>query len=156
MSLSSKDSRLQVRWTEQTDEELTEVQRKEAFLPAWYRKFLTFSVPFYHISALQASIWWLQVICVMEMKRKDSQTGMDIVKQLIGYLRRILREQLDCRFVFGMTMGPNRMTVWLHDHSGVLGTAESNDMFRSWPQMPERFEEVREFPLATLFSRSLG
>ncbi|KAJ8697046.1 hypothetical protein PTI98_006854 [Pleurotus ostreatus] len=134
MSLSSKESRLQVRWTEQTDEELT-VQRKEAFL---------------------VSIWWLQVICAMAMKRKDSQTGMDIVKQLIGYLRRILREQLDHRFVFGMTMGPNRMTVWLHDHSGVLGTAESNDMFRLWPQMPERFEEVRELPLATLFSRSLG
>ncbi|KAF9501313.1 hypothetical protein BDN71DRAFT_1438822 [Pleurotus eryngii] len=75
--------------------------------------------------ALQASVWWLQIICAIEMKRNDSQTGMDVVKQLIRYLRRILCEQLDRRFVFGMTLGPNRMTVWLHDRSGVLGTTES-------------------------------
>ncbi|KAF9000920.1 hypothetical protein BDZ89DRAFT_1147122 [Hymenopellis radicata] len=74
---------------------------------------------------LEASVWWLQIICAVEMKRKDSQSQRDVVKQLIGYLRRILREQLDRRFVFGLTLGPNRMTVWLHDRSGVLGTTTS-------------------------------
>ncbi|KAF8889478.1 hypothetical protein CPB85DRAFT_1441387 [Mucidula mucida] len=76
-------------------------------------------------ATLQASVWWLQIICAVEMKRKDSQNGLDIVKQLIGYLRRILREQLDRRFVFGLTLGPNSMTVWLHDRSGVLGTTKA-------------------------------
>jgi hypothetical protein len=67
-------------------------------------------------------IWWLQIIAAVEMKRIDSQDWRTIVKQLFGYLRRILREQLDRRFVFGLTLGPEMMTVWLHDRSGVIGT----------------------------------
>jgi hypothetical protein len=67
-------------------------------------------------------IWWLQIIAAVEMKRTDSQNWQDVVKQLFGYLRRILREQLDRRFVFGLTLGPDMMTVWLHDRSGVIGT----------------------------------
>ena len=67
-------------------------------------------------------IWWLQIIAAVEMKRIDSQDWLAVVKQLFGYLRRILREQLDRRFVFGLTLGPDMMTVWLHDRSGVIGT----------------------------------
>ena len=26
------------------------------------------------------------------------------------------------RFVFGLTLGPDMMTVWMHDRSGVIGT----------------------------------
>ena len=59
------------------------------------------------------------------MKRKDSDTWVDVVKQLVGYLRRILREQLDRRFVFGLTLGPEMMTVWVHDRSGLLGTQKA-------------------------------
>ncbi len=77
---------------------------------------------------MQASNWWLQIICAVEIKRKDSQKATDIVKQLTGHLRRILSEQLDRRFVFGLTIGPKCMTVWLHDRSGVLGTSESFDI----------------------------
>ncbi|KAF8919368.1 hypothetical protein CPB85DRAFT_1429982 [Mucidula mucida] len=74
------------------------------------------------------NIFTASVICAVEMKRKDSQKVTDIVKQLIGHLRRILSEQLDRRFVFGLTIGPKHMTVWLHDRSGVLGTSESFDI----------------------------
>ena len=56
------------------------------------------------------------------MNPTDSKNWEEVVKQLIGYLRRILREQLDRRFVFGLTLGPEMMTVWLHDRSGVIGT----------------------------------
>ena len=59
------------------------------------------------------------------MKRSDSRNWVDVIKQLFGYLRRILREQLDRRFVFGLTVGPDMMTVWLHDRSGVIGTKTS-------------------------------
>ena len=38
-------------------------------------------------------IWWLQIIAAVEKSRDE----------LFGYLRRILREQLDRRFVFGLT-----------------------------------------------------
>ncbi|KAF8889477.1 hypothetical protein CPB85DRAFT_275757 [Mucidula mucida] len=78
--------------------------------------------------ALQASNWWLQVICAVETKRRGSQKATDIVKDLTGHLRRILSKQLDRRFVFGLILGPKHMTVWLHDRSGVLGTSESFDI----------------------------
>jgi hypothetical protein len=68
------------------------------------------------------SVWWLQIIAAVEMKPKNFKNWDDSVKQLIGYLRRILREQLDRRFVFGLTVGPDMMTVWMHDRSGVIGT----------------------------------
>jgi hypothetical protein len=67
-------------------------------------------------------IWWLQIIAAVEMKPTDPKNWEEVVKQLIGYLRRILREQLDRRFVFGLTLGPDMMTVWMHDRSGVIGT----------------------------------
>jgi hypothetical protein len=74
------------------------------------------------------TIWWLQIIAALEMKRSYSQKWQDVVKQLFGYLRRILREQLDRRFVFGLTLGPDKMTIWLHDRSGVIGTKTSIDI----------------------------
>ncbi|KAF9008179.1 hypothetical protein BDZ89DRAFT_1079105 [Hymenopellis radicata] len=83
--------------SKQPDEKDKETQRKEA---------------------LQASNWWLQIICARWIS----------LTELIGHLRRILSEQLDRRFVLGLTLGPNRMTVWLHDRSGVLGTSESFDI----------------------------
>jgi hypothetical protein len=67
-------------------------------------------------------IWWLQIIAAVEMKPTDPRNWEEVVKQLIGYLRRILHEQLDRRFVFGLTLGPEMMTVWMHDRSGVIGT----------------------------------
>jgi len=57
-------------------------------------------------------IWWLQIVA-------DSQDWLAVFKQLFGYLRRILRER---RFVFGLTLSPEMLTVWLHDKSGVIGT----------------------------------
>ncbi|KAF8963675.1 hypothetical protein BDZ97DRAFT_988602 [Flammula alnicola] len=71
------------------------------------------------------AVWWLQIVAVVEMKRSNTEDWKDLVKQLIGYLRRILREQLDRRFVFGFTLGPSQLNVWMHDRSGVLGTAKS-------------------------------
>jgi hypothetical protein len=78
-------------------------------------------------------IWWLQIIALAEVKRTDHDKWDSLIKQLMGYLRRILREQLDRRFVFGLTLGPATMTVWMHDRSGVLGTRTSIN-----------FHEVRE------------
>ena len=74
-------------------------------------------------------IWWLQIIAAVEVKRSESSWD-DLIRQLIGYLRRILREQLDRRFVFGLTLGPATMTVWMHDRSGVIGTKTSIDIHK--------------------------
>src|SRR5258708_13097098 len=64
------------------------------------------------------------------MKQTDSQDWLAVVKQLFGHLRRVLREQLDRRFVFGLTLGHEMMTVWLHDRSGVIGTKTAIDIHK--------------------------
>jgi len=74
-------------------------------------------------------IWWLQIVAAVEVKRSDSNWN-ELITQLIGYLRRILREQLDRRFVFGLTLGLATMTVWMHDRSGVIGTKTSIDIHK--------------------------
>ncbi|KAF9031202.1 hypothetical protein BDZ89DRAFT_1111886 [Hymenopellis radicata] len=76
-------------------------------------------------------IWWLQIVAALEMKRNDKEKWEGVVKQLIGYLRQILREQLDRRFVFGFTLGPRCMAVCLHDRSGVLLTSTPIDIHKS-------------------------
>ncbi|KAF8895784.1 hypothetical protein CPB85DRAFT_211175 [Mucidula mucida] len=75
-------------------------------------------------------IWWLQIVAALEMKRRDNEEWEEVVKQLIGYLRQILREQLDRRFVFGFTLGPRCMSVCLHDRSGVLITSTPIDIHK--------------------------
>ncbi|KAF8870871.1 hypothetical protein CPB85DRAFT_1445878 [Mucidula mucida] len=76
-------------------------------------------------------IWWLQIVAALEMKRSDKEGG--VVKQLIGYLRQILREQPDHRFVFGFTLGregPRCMSVCLRDRFGVLLTSTPIDIHK--------------------------
>ncbi|KAF8882639.1 hypothetical protein CPB85DRAFT_1442569 [Mucidula mucida] len=75
-------------------------------------------------------IWWLQIVAALEMKRSDNEEWEGVVKQLIGYLRQILREQLDRRFVFGFTFGPRCILVCLHDRSGVLLTSTPIDIHK--------------------------
>ena len=86
------------------------------------------------ISLLQLQrIWWLQVVAAVEMNRTGSQDRLDVVKQLkqlFGYLRQILHRQLDRRFIFGLTLGLDMMTVWLHDRSGVIGTKTAIDIHK--------------------------
>ncbi|KAF8918249.1 hypothetical protein CPB85DRAFT_1558476 [Mucidula mucida] len=59
-------------------------------------------------------IWWLQIVAALEMKRSDKDGWEGVVKQLIGYLRQILREQPDHRFVFGFTLGPRSTPIDIH------------------------------------------
>ncbi|KAF8882633.1 hypothetical protein CPB85DRAFT_1397149 [Mucidula mucida] len=64
------------------------------------------------------------------MKRSDKDGWEGVVKQLIGYLRQILREQPDHRFVFGFTLGPRCMSVCLRDRFGVLLTSTPIDIHK--------------------------
>ncbi|KAL1743482.1 hypothetical protein HDZ31DRAFT_74861, partial [Schizophyllum fasciatum] len=72
-------------------------------------------------AALQTAIWWLQIIVAVEVKRHDEGWQVAVL-QLLKYLRQILVEQQNRRFVFGFTLGPRQMSIWLQDRSGVLGT----------------------------------
>jgi hypothetical protein len=60
----------------------------------------------------------------VEFKTSTSEKDFnDAVNQLCYYLRMILREQLDRRFVMGLVVCFDQLTVLLNDRSGLLGTS---------------------------------
>lgn len=68
--------------------------------------------------------WWLRVHIPVEIKaKKDDKDVLEAVKQLCGYLRQVLREQMDRRFVLGLVFCGTDISIWLCDRSGLLGTA---------------------------------
>lgn len=60
----------------------------------------------------------------MEIKPVASESeSHEAVHQLCGYLRQVLREQPNRRFVMGLTLCLDKLNVWLCDRSGLLGMA---------------------------------
>ncbi|KIJ51558.1 hypothetical protein M422DRAFT_244721 [Sphaerobolus stellatus SS14] len=70
------------------------------------------------------SIWWLQMITAVECKNNPADI-QEALRQLCGYVRQILREQVDRRFALGLTLCFDQLNVYLFDRSGVLGTKTS-------------------------------
>lgn len=64
---------------------------------------------------------WLRTRSAAEIKKSRKDFG-DAIKQLATYLRQILREQHDRRFVFGFIFCGHSLSVWYCDRSGLLGT----------------------------------
>jgi hypothetical protein len=70
--------------------------------------------------------FWCSVAVAVEVKpdnftdysRKEIQAT---IVQLAGYMRQMLREQHDRRFVFGLILFHDRLSVWYCDRSGLLG-----------------------------------
>jgi hypothetical protein len=81
--------------------------------------------------------WWLRVHIPVEIKpRKDDADVLGAVKQLCGYLRQVLREQIDRRFALGLAFCSTDLSVWLCDRSGLLGTATPfniHEVSKSYP-----------------------
>ncbi|KAK7684307.1 hypothetical protein QCA50_012631 [Cerrena zonata] len=66
--------------------------------------------------------WWLQLHAVFELKRVNTENEVKTATiQVITGMRRILREQFNRRFVFGVTLCQEDLCVWLCDRSGLLG-----------------------------------
>ena len=65
------------------------------------------------------SLWWRQLHAVVEFKRDEDFN--DAIRQLCRYMRQMLREQPDRRFVLGITICFDKLGVWLCDRSGVIG-----------------------------------
>jgi Fungal protein kinase len=69
------------------------------------------------------SVWWRQVHVPMEVKPRDTEKDwLDACTQLCRYMRQVLGEQLDRRFVVGLVLCFDELTVLLSDRSGILGT----------------------------------
>ncbi|TFK43980.1 hypothetical protein BDQ12DRAFT_731934 [Crucibulum laeve] len=78
------------------------------------------------------AIWWAQLHVAVEVKESSDDAYLeDSVIQLCTYLREMLRQQPDRRFVLGIILSGYKLTVWLCDRSGLLGTARAIDIHDS-------------------------
>jgi len=78
--------------------------------------------------------WWLRVHVPVEIKTgSEDEDILKAVSQLGGYLRQVLREQMDRRFALGLVFCDTLLSVWLCDRSGLLGTLRSIDVHKVSP-----------------------
>ncbi|KAA1475414.1 hypothetical protein DENSPDRAFT_424375 [Dentipellis sp. KUC8613] len=81
-------------------------------------------------------VWWLRVHVPVEVKLKDSEQDIiQGIKQLCRYMRQVLAEQLDRRFVIGLLICGSKLSIWLCDRSGLMGTRNPIDIHKE----PKRF-----------------
>jgi hypothetical protein len=73
------------------------------------------------------SIWWTRVNVAVEVKNEPIEQGSSVFRetliQVFGYLRQVLREQLDRRAAIALLVCKTDLIVWQADRSGVIGTA---------------------------------
>ncbi|EIN05078.1 hypothetical protein PUNSTDRAFT_116020 [Punctularia strigosozonata HHB-11173 SS5] len=66
---------------------------------------------------------WLRVQVPVEVKKdSDEATVADALAQLCRYIRLVLSEQINRRFVIGLLLCGTKLSVWLCDRSGLIGT----------------------------------
>ncbi|KIJ53543.1 hypothetical protein M422DRAFT_241778 [Sphaerobolus stellatus SS14] len=81
-------------------------------------------------------LWWLQMANIVEFKAKGrAEDVKQALIQLSGYARQLLREQLDRRFVIGLTICFDKLNLYLFDRSGVVATSRSINIHTE----PEKF-----------------
>ncbi|KNZ73119.1 hypothetical protein J132_01198 [Termitomyces sp. J132] len=84
-------------------------------------------------------LWWMCIHIVYEIKVKQTETQhYDAVLQLATYMRQVLTEQLDRRFILGFVLLFDELTLVLYDRSGVTITDEAINIH----QQPERFIRI--------------
>ena len=70
--------------------------------------------------------WWLRVHAPLEIKAgTEDKDVLRAAKQLHGYLQEVPKAQMDRRFALGLVFYGTRLSVWLCDQSGLLGTMRS-------------------------------
>ena len=70
-----------------------------------------------------ASRWWMRIAAPVEIKLAcDATSVKEGSSQLCQYMRLVLRNQLDRRFVFGLLVCDHYMRVFYCDRSGLLVT----------------------------------
>ncbi|OSD08234.1 hypothetical protein PYCCODRAFT_1357249 [Trametes coccinea BRFM310] len=82
-------------------------------------------------AAKKETLWWLQFVAVVEAKRNFDQNDLELVQQLLGYLRVVMVEQKDRRFVLGICLSASQASVWLQDRSGVTAMADPIDIHKN-------------------------
>ncbi|EAU93390.2 other/FunK1 protein kinase [Coprinopsis cinerea okayama7 len=93
---------------------------------------------------------WLRTLLVAEVK-PNRNDDWDSVIQLSTYLRQILREQHDRRFVFGIVIFHRSLSLWYCDRSGLLGADQTVDIDKD----PKTFVRIMA-SFATMNPERLG
>lgn len=63
---------------------------------------------------------WCRIVIPAEFKKKS--TDIPTIIQLIRYVRQSFKEQVDRRFIIGITFARRFLTVWFFDRSGAIGS----------------------------------
>jgi len=90
------------------------------------------------------------VVVPIEIKTSNDplEKNQGSIVQLLAYMRQILKEQQDRRFVFGILLFHRSLSLWYCDRSGVLGTSCLIDIDKV------RFSPVSNSPIRTNFFRT--
>ena len=75
-------------------------------------------------SSVPTKVPWYRVLVPMEVKKDNVEKAAAV--QLFTYIRQVLHESVDRRFVFGLVLADRNITVYLADRSGVLGSTNFN------------------------------
>ncbi|EIN05072.1 hypothetical protein PUNSTDRAFT_127964 [Punctularia strigosozonata HHB-11173 SS5] len=91
------------------------------------------------VDQMQKDAHWVRVHTPVEVKRAaDAKTVAEGVAQLCRYIRMVLGDQLDRRFALGMLLCGSKLSVWLCDKSGLIGTRNMIDIHKQ----PKQFIRV--------------
>lgn len=72
---------------------------------------------------------WLRTHVPVEIKATNGKEEMlSGIVQLSRYMRTMLAKQLDRRFAIGLLLCDSKLTVWLCDRSGLVGTRTAIDI----------------------------
>ncbi|KAG6835618.1 hypothetical protein H0H93_016476 [Arthromyces matolae] len=74
-------------------------------------------------------LWWMCIHIIYEIKLSRTETErFKAANQALAYMRQVLMEQLDRRFVMGFTLLLDQLSVILCDRSGTVMTSEVIDI----------------------------
>ncbi|KAG6834067.1 hypothetical protein H0H93_012178, partial [Arthromyces matolae] len=74
-------------------------------------------------------LWWMCIHIIYEIKLSRTETErFKAANQALAYMRQVLMEQLDRRFVMGFTLLLDQLSVILCDRSGAVMTSEVIDI----------------------------
>ncbi|KAF8626879.1 hypothetical protein AX15_004649 [Amanita polypyramis BW_CC] len=76
-------------------------------------------------------VWWSHIHTIIEVKAKPESAKKlhTHIVQLCKYMRQMFCEQLDRRFIMGLLLCGDELTMWLCDRTGLIGTIEPVNIY---------------------------
>ncbi|KAG6808436.1 hypothetical protein H0H93_016940, partial [Arthromyces matolae] len=95
-------------------------------------------------------LWWMCIHIIYEIKHSRSEAErFQAANQTLGYMRQLLMEQLDRRFVMGFTLLCDQLSVMLCDRSGVVMTSGVIDIHKASCNPQKLIQLIAGFSIMT-------